>query len=208
MSEPTPSKRPSVEQRRATILAASAQIFFEQGYAATSIDSIIAKIGGSKRNIYSEFGSKEGLFTALVTEITDNALADMTVERLADPDLKNTLMEFGRRLIEVYISPTVVGVLRTVMAETSRFPELARAFYEKGPSRASARLAELLERSKARGEINVRDCLLSADNFTGMLRGNLHLQVVLGLREPPDPDEIETILTSVVETFLHGVRGR
>ena len=59
------SKRPPREGRRSAILEAAAQVFFEQqGYAATSIDAIIERIGGSKRNIYSEFGSKEGVFTA------------------------------------------------------------------------------------------------------------------------------------------------
>lgn len=41
---------------------------FEHGYAAASIDAVIERIGGSKRNIYTTFGSKEGLFTALVSE--------------------------------------------------------------------------------------------------------------------------------------------
>lgn len=43
-------------------------MFFEHGYAAASIDAVIERIGGSKRNIYTTFGSKEGLFTALVSE--------------------------------------------------------------------------------------------------------------------------------------------
>src|SRR3546814_17701069 len=60
-----------LSDRRAAILWAAGQVFFEQGYAATSIDAIIERAGGSKRNIYSEFGSKEGLFTALVSESAD-----------------------------------------------------------------------------------------------------------------------------------------
>ncbi|TIW33462.1 MAG: helix-turn-helix transcriptional regulator, partial [Mesorhizobium sp.] len=42
--------------RREALLQAAAEIFFEQGYAATSIDAIIERAGGSKRNIYNEFG--------------------------------------------------------------------------------------------------------------------------------------------------------
>ncbi len=36
--------------------------------ATTSIDAIIERTGGSKRTIYSEFGSKEGLFLSIGTE--------------------------------------------------------------------------------------------------------------------------------------------
>src|SRR3546814_4083127 len=73
MASTAPMKRPSPDDRRAAILEAAGQVFFEQGYAATSIDAIIERAGGSKRNIYSEFGSKEGLFTALVSESADRS---------------------------------------------------------------------------------------------------------------------------------------
>ena len=202
------AKRPSAEERRAAILDAAASVFFEQGYAATSIDAIIARLGGSKRNIYNEFGSKEGLFTALVSEAADKALAALSVEQISGRDLDGALREFARRLLDIYMSPTLIGVLRTVMAEASRFPELARAVYAKGPGRASARLAEVLEAARSRGEIDVADCHRVADHFIGMVRDNLHLQVLLGLRSPPEPEEVETIVKSVVGIFLNGLLAR
>jgi len=202
------AKRLTAEERRSAILEAAASVFFEQGYAATSIDAIIARLGGSKRNIYNEFGSKEGLFTALVSEASAKALAALTVEQIGNRDLDRTLMEFSRRLLDIYMSSRLIGVLRTVTAEASRFPELARAFYETGPGRASARLTEVLEAARARGEIDVPDCRMAADHFVGMVRDNLHLQVLLGLRAPPNLEEAENLITSVVSTFLDGVRAK
>jgi AcrR family transcriptional regulator len=35
-------------ERRTAILQAAARVFFEQGYAATSIDAVIDEIGGSR----------------------------------------------------------------------------------------------------------------------------------------------------------------
>src|SRR6266851_1963431 len=122
-------------------LEAVAEVFFEQGYAATSIDAIIERIGGSKRNIYSEFGSKEGVFTALVSKSADAALAPLSVERFAGRSLSEILLEFGRRLLAIHMSPALIGVYRSIMTEALRFPELAKAFYDKGPGRASDRLA-------------------------------------------------------------------
>lgn len=208
MANTEPLRRLSPEQRRAAILAAAAPVFFEQGYAATSIDAIIARIGGSKRNIYNEFGSKEGLFTALVSETAGRALSALSVEEIGERSLDDTLLEVGRRLLEVYMSPTLIGVLRTVMAEASRFPDLAKVFYENGPGQTSARLAEVLEGAKARGEIDVADVRSAADNFAGMLRDNLHMQVVLGLRAPPEPEEIDAIAASTVGVFLKGILPR
>jgi AcrR family transcriptional regulator len=55
------AKRRPPEDRRELILDAAGKVFFEQGFSATSVDAIITRLGGSKRTIYNEFGSKEGL---------------------------------------------------------------------------------------------------------------------------------------------------
>ncbi|MBE0559954.1 MAG: helix-turn-helix transcriptional regulator, partial [Ochrobactrum anthropi] len=47
--------------------------------ATTSIDAIIERTGGSKRTIYSEFGSKEGLFLALVADNADRAISALSL---------------------------------------------------------------------------------------------------------------------------------
>ncbi|MCF8476323.1 MAG: TetR/AcrR family transcriptional regulator [Pseudolabrys sp.] len=205
MASTARARRSSQDDRRAAILDAAAEVFFEQGYAATSIDAIIERSGGSKRNIYNEFGSKEGLFTALVSQSADTALAALSVEKFEGHDLAEILLEFGRRLMEIYMSPAVIGVYRAIMPEALRFPDLAQAFYEKGPGRASERLAEVLEEAQARGEIHIGDCHAAADHFVGMFRDNLHLKVVLGLRSPPSPVEAEAAVASAIAIFLFGI---
>jgi AcrR family transcriptional regulator len=40
------TKRPTAVERRSAMLKAAADVFFEQGYAATSIDAIIDRLGG------------------------------------------------------------------------------------------------------------------------------------------------------------------
>lgn len=203
-----PGRRPSPEVRRSAILEAAGAVFFEQGFTAASIDAIIERTGGSKRNIYQEFGSKEGLFTALVTEISDRVLAALSAEEGAARDLHAALLGIGRRLMSLYLSPALIGVYRAIVTESQRFPELARYFYEKGPERGETRLAELLEAANAAGQADVPDCRLAASHFVGMLRDNLHLQVVLGLRAAPGPEELEKAVKSVVDLFYYGVRRR
>ena len=181
------SGRPS--GRREALLQAAAEVFFEQGYVAASIDAIIERAGGSKRNIYNEFGSKEGLFSAIVTNSADMALSTLAIEEIEGRDLRETLTAFGQHLMDIYMSPTVIGVYRIAVTEAVRFPDLVRSFYEQGPGRAASQLAEVLELAKERGEIRTADCLCAAGHFVGMIRDNLHLQVVLGLRPPPSDKE-------------------
>lgn len=194
-------------ERRRALLQAAAEVFFERGYAAASIDAIIARAGGSKRNIYDQFGGKAGLFAAIVAQNADEALATTEVE---DPecDLRDSLLALGRRLLDLYMSPTVLGVYRTVVAEAHRDPDLARTFYEIGPGRTAERVREVLERAAVRGEVRVADPAQQAEHFVGLLRDNLHLQVVLGLRPAPGPDEADAVVRSAVGLFLDGLRPR
>ncbi|CCV15508.1 TetR/AcrR family transcriptional regulator [Mesorhizobium sp. STM 4661] len=194
------------KERRGALLRAAAEAFFEQGYAATSIDAIIGRAGGSKRNIYSEFGNKEGLFSAIVTESADKALSTLEIEDIESHDLQATLTAFGRHLMDVYMSSTVIGIYRIAVTEANRFPDLVKSFYEQGPGRTTVRLAEVLEVARERGEIQADDCLRVAGHFVGMIRDNLHLQVVLGLRPAPSDEEAQEAVASVVEIFLNGVR--
>jgi AcrR family transcriptional regulator len=196
-----------MSDRRAEILEAAALAFFEHGYAATSIDAIIARVGGSKRNIYNEFGSKQGLFAALVSEIADGALSSLDLEKL-DGDLEATLRRLGHRLAHIYLSPSLVGVYRIMVAEGQRFPTLARAFYDKGPGRAVTRLAEVLQNARHAEERSLADCMTAADVFVGMLRGNLHLNAVLALHSNPTESEIATAVESAVDIFLHGFEAK
>ena len=182
-------------------------MFFEQGYAATSIHAIIERAGGSKRNIYNEFGNKEGLFSAIIAESADQVLSTLVLEEAEHHDLRKTLTTFGERLFSLYMSPTLLGIYRIVGTEAHRFPDLVKLFYEQGPGRATARLAEVLEAAKARGEIRTEDCLSVAGHFVAMIRGNLHLKVVLGLRSAPSQREAREEVASAVEIFLNGVRA-
>lgn len=192
--------------RREALLRAAAEVFFEQGYTATSIDAIIERAGGSKRNIYDTFKNKEGLFSAIVTQNADRILSTLVIEGIEGRDLQETLTVFGRRLLEAYMSPSLLGVYRIAIAEANRFPDLVKAFYERGPGRATARLAEILKEAGKQGEVRPGDYSRMADQFVGMIRDNFHLQVALGLSPPPSAEEAREAVNSAVGIFLNGVR--
>lgn len=195
-------------ERREKLLAAAAGIFFEQGYAATSIDAIIARTGGSKRNIYNEFGNKEGLFTALVSTHAEKALSSLEIQTVEGRTLRDTLMSFGRQLMSEFMSAELIGLYRVVVAEAPRNPDLGRIYYDYGPGRGTTQLAGFLKAAMARGEIRAGDCTLLANHFIGLMRDNLHLKVVLGLRPPPDETETMAAVQSAIELFLTGVTPR
>ncbi len=188
------------------MLRAAADVFFEHGFAASSIDMIIAKIGGSKRAIYAEFGNKEALFAALVTEFADEILVPLHGPTSSGPtDLKSALLRVAERLSAAYASKDLIGIYRAVVTEACRFPHLAQAFYDKGPGRAARELKAVLDAAVRDGEIRAVDTAAAADHFVGLVRDNVHLQVVLGLRDAPKKQDLRRRARGAVEIFLTGV---
>ena len=194
-----------IEGRRQAILEVAAAAFFEQGYAATSIDALIERFDGPRPCVSAMFDDKESLFTALVAEGADMAVAALSVEETGGRVLYDALTAFGRSLVGIYMSPRLLGIYRTIVTEGPRFHGLARAFYEEGPGRTVGRLAEVLHASGTQGFEDLDDCQHAARHFVGLLRDSLLLQVVLKLRPPPSSEEIEAAVAMAVRIFLDGV---
>jgi len=209
--EPDAQPRP-VEERRARILKEAATIFYEKGYERACIDDLIARVGGSKRTIYNEFGSKEGLFVAMV-EMLVMSHAHQLVEGLnADEergaDLRQVLLDYGLHLMDIVMHPEVLAFHRTIIAEGKRFPKLAETFYAIGPGRSMGRLAEILEHHRDKGEIALADCRMASEQFSGIIRDGYYFAVLLGVQEPPTPVERERRVAAAVDLFLKGAAQR
>ena len=92
---------PAQAERRSAILRAARVCFLDRGFLRTSISEIIAISGGSRATIYHEFGSKEGLFAALISSV----LTDMRLPEIADGPPEKVLREFGVNYLEQLLDP-------------------------------------------------------------------------------------------------------
>ena len=72
---------------REQILQDATQLFLEQGYGSTSIESVAARAGVSKRTFYDRFEHKAALFAAVVHHIIDEIRPPASVPLLAGPNL-------------------------------------------------------------------------------------------------------------------------
>ena len=62
-------KRARRESRIEAIQAAAEAVFLERGYEATSLDAVAQRANASKATIYAHFGSKLGLFEAIIQNV-------------------------------------------------------------------------------------------------------------------------------------------
>jgi TetR/AcrR family transcriptional regulator, transcriptional repressor for nem operon len=58
----------------AEVMGAALQVFWQQGYEATSLDDLTAAMGLSRSSFYSVFGSKQGVFIAALKSYSEAAL--------------------------------------------------------------------------------------------------------------------------------------
>jgi hypothetical protein len=103
------------------------------------------------------------------------------------------------------MDPSILQLGRMAVIEAERFPRAARVYSERGVEPAVDTLTRILQNSSDRGDIKVRTCRQAASQFIAMLRGNMHLEASLGLREPPSAAEVDARVSAVVNGFLHGV---
>lgn len=200
--------RLSADKRREALLHAAAEVFFEQGFEAATINDIIARAGGSKRAIYTEFGGKDELFLTFLKERADSLVRPLAPDPDSHEDLRSVLLHFAEHLLQVILAPEGISIMQCVMAESGRFPELAETYFALGPGRATEELARVLERARERGEINGIHSRLAAEMFMGMLRGNVYFEILLRLRPLPDEQEKKTLAEVAVDVFLRGMQRR
>ena len=175
---------PRGEKRRREIAAVAERVFFETGFAETTMQAIAARAGASKETLYRHFGSKEELFAEIVSERAKTWLENLDEKFSTPGSVAEVLHTIGMKMLESILQEDSVSLCRTVVAESARNPELGALFYAAGPERVRTRLAEFLEAAADRGELECADPVCAARVFLGAIMSSFHLGCLV-LAEPP-----------------------
>jgi AcrR family transcriptional regulator len=111
-----------VEER---ILNAALETFIERGFEGASIDEIAEAAHAGKPSIYARFPGKEALFTAVIIRWVQHGISMSTPSSSSGGTLDERLTALAQGIIRHALSPLSVGLLRMVVGEARRFPELA-----------------------------------------------------------------------------------
>jgi TetR/AcrR family transcriptional regulator len=163
-------------QGRQAILAVAKIQFAEQGYHGATLSKIAAQAEVSKANIFHHFGSKEGLYLAVLRDYCEQ-LSPLPEERsLSALSCVEQLQQFTRIHLENMLKePGAVQLfLRELLAQDPLRKEiLAKGVFEDN----FARLVQVVREGQAAGEIHrhidpalLAVILLGADVFFFMAR--------------------------------------
>ncbi len=90
-----------------------------------------------------------------------------------------------------------------MLGEAGRFPELARAYYERVPARVYAALATLLQELADGGRLRLDDPLLAAHQFAWLTLGMPLDHAMFSEAESSSrPEDLDRIADAAVHVFL------
>jgi len=189
------------------ILDAATELFFTVGYGGTTIDAVARRARISKRTFYHRYADKPALLRAVVHRTIDGLRPPPDVPLVAGASLQAMLEHLARLILTAALAPQAIALHRLIVAESTRFPELAAAVSgQGGTEEAIGLIGGLLAREKDAGRLGLDDPRFAAIQFLHMVIG-VPQRRAMGLGEPMSPAELDAWARAVVDLFLNGCRG-
>ena len=196
------------ERRRQAIIEAAIEVFVRHGYLGATTDEVAARAAVSKQTLYKHFADKQHLFAEVILDTTvqvADGLSAAVASALDDAqDVRQGLRDLADGFLRGLLQPDVVRLRRLVIAEADRFPEIGRAWFDRGFDRALVILGEAMQRLADRGLLhNLGDPTLAAYQFAGLVMYQPMNQVMFaGTGAPPPAGYLTRIADSAVDVFL------
>ena len=197
--------------KREQVLEAAYRVFLREGFAATSTDVLAQEAGVSKRTLYAYYPSKEDLFVDVVRRLTlenpQTRVLDFIqgLKPRQPEELREALLALAQKVIATMMQPGNLALLRTILADSHRFPQLTEILRLTVPERATVEVSRMLERARENGvAIKQGNIEVMARLFIGPL---LSYVVFDGLLRPQDQTQqpgAETI-KELVNLFIWAI---
>jgi AcrR family transcriptional regulator len=147
-----PRKQPRAREeksaaRRDAILAAALDEFAASGFAATRIDDVARRAGVAKGTIYLYFRDKEALFQELVRSALSPIVAVLEHPPAGEVTLRGLIGVLVQTFVREIYGTRRKDVIRLVLSEGPRFPNVAEFYYREVVGRALPAVRELLRRA-------------------------------------------------------------
>jgi TetR/AcrR family transcriptional regulator, mexJK operon transcriptional repressor len=199
--------------KRGQILQAAQRLFIERGFERTSMEAIREAAEVSKPTLYTHYQNKEALFGDVVGNVLNQVagewipLVETNTFTLNTPqELQKVLTAFAQQAVTGLMQPEYLALVRLVVAEMPKFPQLGDIFRTAGPERGLRTLALLLEHARSQGTIAIADTEIAARLFIGSLLTYVLLDGLLSSGEPHVP-QISRV-EAMVALFMQAISTR
>ncbi|MBR1225972.1 MULTISPECIES: TetR/AcrR family transcriptional regulator [unclassified Bradyrhizobium] len=158
-AKPASNRAERAAERRGAIIEAAMDEFIARGFAATRLDDVAKRAGVAKGTIYLHFKDKEALFeelirTAIVPLVNRLAAAGPPP---AGVSIRDMVENFARAFIHDVVTTRRGDIVRLIVAEGPRFPDIADFYYREVVSKGIAGMRALIELGVISGEIQQKN---------------------------------------------------
>lgn len=194
------------EAKRQRILKAALAVFSQHGFEAARLDEVARKAGVAKGTLYLYYPNKQAMFEAMVHSSVDPLLDDLSAlarhQEVPPDELLETIFSLFRR--EVLETDRKL-LLRLIIAEGHRFPQIARFYHREVISRAMGTLKAAMGILNDRGQL-ASEALL---RYPQLIAAPLLLSVVWdALFARIDPLDVKGLLSAHAELMTTAKRRR
>ncbi len=184
------------------VLEGARNVFLSDGFEGASVDDIAKAAGVSKATLYSYFPDKRFLFMQVAkTECARQA--DHAIETInMDAPVRQVLHDIAIEMLEFVTSQFGKRIFRICVGESDRFPELGREFYESGPMLIRDRLVEYFQKAVDKGELEITDFRLAADQFHELCKADLFPRMVFNMTDEFTQEEKMRVVDGAVDMFM------
>lgn len=199
---PDGSQRPKKGRKFDQVLEGARQVFLSDGFEGASVDDISKAAGVSKATLYSYFPDKRLLFV----EVAKSQCSAQAETALSTLDMEAPVRDFLRALatemIAFITSDFGKRIFRIFVAESERFPDLGRQFYESGTHLVQKSLVTYLQKAAARGEVVIDDYELAAQQFYHLCKVDIFERAIFNMAEDFSQVEIDRVIDGAIRMFL------
>jgi AcrR family transcriptional regulator len=183
-------RRKSLRQRK--LISAARALFHEKGFAATTIDDIIVRTGGSRGTLYIYFGSKLDLFELIVREEAER-FSQMLSEALALAKGREAdIHDVAEQIFRIATDEEAIGLLRMVIAERQKYPGIGEIYRGIISTVQTAVRRIFRQFTEARGN-RVGDPDFLADLFLAIVVADAQLAILTGLADERSEEQLRRV---------------
>ena len=189
-----------LERRKGLVMDVATELFVAQGYAATSLVDIAKGAGVATRTLYQHFGDKEAIFREVIFARDEGAALEQPKVQPGDT-LFTALQRGGYYAYQVTYREKSIGLMRLMIAESTRFPEFMQSVATSIFGRFRRNIEKLFEGLEAAGLIPKGNHARSAELFTDLMLGSHPIMTYTNWNaEPPTEED----LNDRVNLFIRG----
>lgn len=191
----------SEDETRGRILDAAAQLFTERGYDGASTRAIAARAGVNEVTLFRQFGSKKGLFQAMLRQNSALPGLESALRERLTGDYRADLLTLATQFLTFLCARRKEIIM--LLAEAERQPEMLEmvAFI---PMQQRQMVSDYLRWQMSEGRVRPMDPDLAAQGLLGML-----FTYCLGASMLPEGlrrMSLDEVAAQFVDLFIEGIR--